>query len=332
MINFKKMNKKPYFAVLWYSMAMGVNAESGTPSGDTSVTNNTRHEVLKRAIFEQPYQNLPYYKVTKALFKNGGERPNKHSESQLLRDAKRTLANSTDLLGPERGQKLLQANGICFSGKWRIDQRSEYTGLYQLNTQVPVIARASVSFSGTKQNERRALGLAVKLLPQGLGNSPSFNLFSLHSVGGVKTKYLLDLSLDNEPPLGRIPRFRDISTALKLKSVLLKADKESGSEKPSVTYRTIAPLASYREAKPIAPHWIRFSPANEVRIDRDDFRDELRVENYPNQRLIYRIEVGSNDRLKKSKAQWQTIGELVLTESVTSKACDTQLHFAHPKN
>lgn len=288
-----------------------------------------RYQAIKDAIFTKSYDKLPYYKVTKALFKN----KDKHSESHLTKDARRTLADPRDLLGNDRGQKLLQANGICFSGQWLIDQGSEFSGLYTSGTQVPVIVRASVSFSGTKQNERRAFGLAVKLLPDDLGLSPSLNLFTLHSVGGVKTKHLLDLSVDNEPPLGRIPRFQDITTALKLKSVLLKADKEAGSVKPSVTFRTVAPLAAYKEETQInSPRWIRFSAANEARADKQDFRDELRVENYPNGQLVYNIEAGSHHKLKKSKAQWQTIGQLILSESVTSKACDTQLHFAHPKN
>lgn len=287
-----------------------------------------RYQVLKGVIFATPYDSLPYYKVSKALFKN----EQKGAESRLLQDARRTLSSSQDLLGKERGQKLLQANGICFTGEWIIDQDSNFSGLYKQTTRVPVIARASTTFSGTKQKQRRALGLAVKLLPNDLGSSPSLNVFTVHSIGGVKTKHLLDLSLDNEPPLGRIPRFQDIPIALKLKSELLKADKEAGSEKPSVTFRTVAPLAEYKEENIIAPRWLRFSSANNVRIDKEDFRDELRVEHYPNKQLIYKIEVADHPKQKKSKAQWQTIGQLVLNESITSKACDTQLHFGHAKN
>ena len=332
MINFKILNKKIILSIFLSSTMANANAEISAHSEDSVGNDNARYQTLKEKIFRQPYTDLPYYKVTKALFKNNNKSSSKKNKSQLLIDAKRTLSSSEDFLNIERQQKLLQANGICFAGKWHINRESKFTGLYQLNAEVPVIARASVSFSGTLQKERRALGLAVKLLPTDLGDSPSFNVFSLHSVGGVKTKHLLDLTLDNEPELGRIPRIQDITTALKLKSVLLKADRESGSKKPSVTYRTIAPLASFNESNPVAPRWIRFSAANSERIDLDDFRNELRVENYANRQLIYRIEVGSDQRSKKSKAQWQTIGELIFSESVTSKACDTQLHFPHPKN
>jgi len=326
------LNKKLSYPIFTCFALLSITAVSSAQTEEGLASGNTRYQSLKDIVFSQPYQKLPYYKVTKALFKN----KDKNAESHLLQDAKRTLSDSRDLLSPERGQKLLQANGICYAGEWRINQDSEFSGLYKADTQVPIIARASSSFSGTKQKERRAFGIAVKLLPNDLGDSPSLNVFTLHSVGGVKTKHLLDLAVDNEPPLGRIPRFQDISTALKLKKDLLKADKDAGSVKPSVTFRSVAALASYKEntltAPAISPRWVRFSAANDARVDREDFRDELRVENYENNQLIYQIEVGDNPKLKKSKAQWQTIGQLVFTESITSKACDTQLHFAHPKN
>ncbi len=321
------LDKKTVYAAL-ISLAILYSTVSVAQSSGAADQRQNRYHAVKDVIFATPYDSLPYYKVSKALFKS----KEKGAESRLLKDARRTLSSSDDLLSKDRGQKLLQANGICFAGEWVIDQGSTFSGLYKQTTRVPVIARASVSFSGTKQNERRALGLAVKLFPNDLGPSPSLNIFTLHSVGGVKTKHLLDLSLDNEPPLGRIPRFQDISTALKLKSELLKADKEAGSATPSVTFRTVAPLAEYKEQNTIAPRWLRFSAANKIRIDKLDFRDELRVEHYPNGQLIYQIEVADQVKQKKSKAQWQTIGQLVLNESVTSKACDTQLHFAHSKN
>jgi len=293
---------------------------------------NARFEQLKQVLFEQAYTDLPRYKVTKSLFQSSG----KNKENYLLNDAKRTLESSADLLGADRGQKLLQANGICFSGEWIISQDSAFSGLFSKDSKSPAIVRASVSFSGTEKKERRALGLAVKLLPDDLGDQASLNIVTLHSVGGLKTPHLYGLSVDNEPPLGRIPRFRDISTALKLKSIFLSADKDAGSIKPSVTYRSVASVAAYQpntsNPKNIAPKWLRFSPASSVRVDRNDFRDELRVENYPNQQLKYNIEVASGDVSKKSKAHWQIIGELVLNASITSKACDTRLHFAHPTN
>ncbi len=311
------------FAILAVQTAVFAQASERT------IVRKNRLDELKRQIFEEPYTQLPRYQVTTKLFK----RNQKSQPSNLLDDAKRTLRDNNDLLAPGRGQKLLQANGICFAGEWTINKGSEFTGLFKDASRVPILARASTTFSGTLQKERRAFGLAVKFLPEDLGDAASLNIFTLHSAGGVTQKYMLDLNVDNEPPLGRIPRFKDIATALKLKSTLLKADREAGSEKPSVTYRTVAPLAAYGEkGSVVAPRWVRFSAANKERVDQADFRDELRVENYADHQLIYNIDVGHHSSLKKSKATWQTIGKLTFTESVTSEACDTRLHFAHPRN
>lgn len=334
MFNFKKLINASFSSIvlsLVFNAAFANNSTASIERDDTT-KNSARFEQLSHVLFKQPYATLPRYKVTKSLFQSKSKKP----ENYLLNDARRTLNSSADLLSADRGQKLLQANGICFSGKWIIDQQSEFSGLFAKGTDSPAIARASVSFSGTEKDERRALGLAVKLMPNDLGDKPSLNIFTLHSVGGLRTPYLYDLSLDNEPPLGRIPRFRDISTALKLKRIFLSADKEAGSIEPSVTYRSVDSIAAYRQKEfgldSVAPKWLRFSPAYSNRIDRNDFRDELRVENYPGKQLKYVIEVASGEAKKKSNAEWLAIGELRLSASVTSKACDTRLHFAHPKN
>jgi len=140
--------------------------------------------------------------------------------------------------------------------------------------------------------------------------------------------------MDNQPPLGRLPNFRDISTALRLRSDLEKVDKEKGAKKPSVSYRPVNDFAKYNQDKDnvIAPKWLKLKPLTETRIDEDDFRNEFNVASYPNNNIRYAIEVAADtDNGKKANAQWQKIGELILNKSVTSKACDTQLHFTHPK-
>jgi len=48
---------------------------------------------------------------------------------------------------------------------WKINHSSPYSGLFQARTNVPVIVRASVSLSGTKQRDKRAFGMAIKLSP-----------------------------------------------------------------------------------------------------------------------------------------------------------------------
>ena len=289
-----------------------------------------RFNHIKTSLFAEPYPELPYYKVSRKLFG-----PAKNNEkNHLLTAAKRTFDDSADLIDFPSGQKLLNANGICFIGEWRITTPNPFTGLYKQGSTSTGIIRASVALSGTQQKHKRSFGMGIKLLPEGLAEAPSLNAFVLHSMGGIKTKHLLDLSMDNQPPLGRLPSFRDLSTALRLRSDLEKADKEQGASKPKVAYRPVNQFAQYSEeaGKAVSPKWLRLSPKTHERFDKNDFRDELDVSLYPDSQIKYTIEVAAKtENGKKKKADWLEIGELVLTDSVTSKACDSRLHFQHPK-
>lgn len=293
---------------------------------------NPRFDQLKKALFEQPYQQLPQYKVSRRLFGPSG----KSDKNKVLAAARRTFENTDDLIEQTNGQKLLNANGICFSGSWRITRDNPYTGLYKNGTTSPAIIRASVALSGTKQKNKRAFGMAIKLLPDDLGEAPSLNAFVLHSMGGTITKHVLDLSMDNEPPLGNLPRFSDLRTALRLRRDLETADSEVSTTKPDASYRPVSTFAYHLQTDEtaLAPRWLRLTSVTEERIDRNDFRDELQIKNYSGQNVKYHIEVAGdasslNDN--KKNIQWFNIGVIHLTESVTSLACDLNLHFQHPR-
>lgn len=282
---------------------------------------------VKHAIFETPYTQLPNYTVSNKHFGKSGS----SDQNRLLLAARRTLQDDRDLIEFATGQKLFQANGICFAGNWQIDRDNDYTGLFRAGTVSDVIVRASVALSGTRQKDKRAFGMAIKLFPTDLNGAPSLNAFVLHSLGGIVTEHVVDLSMDNQPRLGRIPRWRDIPTALRIRRDLERADREQGANPAMVSFRPINHLASYRNAVNVsAPKWLRLSAKTDTRIDADDFREELRLEHYPDNRLIYAIEVAADNGGKKSAASWQHIGNLTLLESVTSLACDQKLHFKHP--
>jgi len=293
----------------------------------------SRFEALKRIVFETPYIDLPNYQVKLKTFGKSG----KSEDNKLLVAARRTLNDDRDLIDFPGGQKLLQANGICFSGEWQIDTlESPYTGLFRAGASSPVIVRASVALSGTLQKNKRAFGMAVKLLPSDLGTDPSLNLFVLNSLGGAISKHVLDLSMDNQPPLGRVPKFSDIRTALRMRNELERADKEAIDEdradtKPKATFRPVTHVAAYREKIVKSPYWIRFNAISEHRNNQNDFRDELRLAAYPDNELVYGIEVADFGNGRKNQADWRQIGRLFLTDSVTSAVCDQKLHFRHPR-
>lgn len=175
--------------------------------------------------------------------------------------------------------------------------------------------------------------MAIKLFPAADPERPveTVNVFVMHTLGGARTRFVTDLSLDNEPALGSLPPFSKIRSALRLQRDLERADSEL-SGRSQVNFRPITQLAARGRADAIvSPHWLRLTVAEDTpRIDRDDFRDELQLAAYPNELLRYRVAVAAFQERGKEAAKWQTIGSLELYESVTSPACDNQLHFAHP--
>ena len=335
----KIINKSQKRAALLFIICLtSLLATSSTTSQELNSENhstksNQRFEQLKQQLFQTPYNELPNHQVKRSFF----GKSDSSDQNLLLNAARRTLESSTDFIASATEPKLLNANGICFVGQWKITENNPYTGLYTKGSVTPAIVRASVALSGTLQKNIRAFGLAIKLLPNDLGDKASLNAFVLHSMGGVIRKHVLDLSIDNEPPLGGLPKLSDLPTALRLRRDLEKADKEFGSQNPDVSYRPVSLFAEYgqNENSVISPRWLRLRAINEQRVDKSDFRDEIRTEHYENNTLSYHIDVAGNyyeqsANTKKSQAQWQTIGELTLNESVTSKTCDINLHFQHP--
>jgi len=323
------MKKTLLFSFISFCLITTLHAQVNSSKQHT----NPRFEQLKNSLFEQPYKALPSYKVKRKLFGPSG----KSEKNKVLAASRRTFSNTQDLIEQINGQKLLNANGICFSGSWEITKETPYTGLYKKGSISPAIIRASVALSGTLQKNKRAFGMAIKLLPNDIGEQPSLNAFVLHSMGGTITKNVLGLSMDNQPPLGSLPKFSDLSTALRLRRDLERADSEVSTEKPNAGFRPVISFAAYNELSEqvIAPKWLRLSPITQQRIDLKDFRDELRIENYDERQLKYNIEVaGQVSSLYKDKknAKWQNIGTLTLLDSVTSPTCDLNLHFQHPQN
>ena len=301
-------------------------------STNLSFANNNRSdfEHVKNIVFKEAYTTRPDYKVTRKLFGPRGNKP----ENKLLQAAKRSLNEPRDLINFPAKQKLFNANGICFSGLWQIDKdysnpnSPAFTGLFTPNTKENILARVSVALSGTKQKHKRAMGMAIKFFPN--DHPHSLNAFVLNSFGGIRTKHVLDLSFDNQPNLGSLPNIASLPTVLRIRADLEKADLSSGAKKARFAFRPISHLANYNATQDHrSPQWLRLEPLTSQRLDLDDFRDELSIDNYTEQKIIYLIQVAPK-ATKKSQATWQTIGKLIFSDSIVSAACDQQLHFQHP--
>ena len=302
-------------------------------NSESTEYHGSRFKDIKKIVFSEPLAVLPNYQVSTERF--GPKKP--QDRNALLKAAVRTLRYQGDVFSFPHQQKLLQPNGICLSGRWLITESSNYMGQFKQGTDSLLLARASVALSGTTAKDKRAFGLALKIFPTQNKTKPvkTLNAFVMNSLGGVKVPHVYRLSLTNEPELGALPAFFKVSEALRIRSDLIAADRLISEKKGNYRFRPIQHLGQENDDKPVlAPYWLRLSPDKTIAtVDQDDFRHELNVEHYPNNTLIWWIEVAEKTSKIKSpkKAEWRRIGKVLFNESIVSKACDQQLHFAHPK-
>lgn len=287
----------------------------------------SRFETVRSVVFSDPYDQLPHLEVNKKLFG-----PSDHDERNLLlNDAKRALANPADFANFGQGHKLFQPNGICFSGRWIIDGPSPFTGLFSQGSDIPAIARASVMLSGTTRGEKRALGLGVKLFAP--GEAETINVLVMESMGGRVLRHVTDAVLDNHPGLGSIPKIADLGTLLRIRTDLKQALEQTAADGIDLRYLPLEHVSAVgvpATQQVVSPRWLRLAvPTPVPRVNAEDFRDELRTHHYPGHQLVYELSVAADNGGSKRSATWQTIGKLVLDESVTSATCDLKLHFRH---
>ncbi len=284
-------------------------------------------EAVRLMVFSEPALELPHYEVSEEKFGPSKERVN----NQLLKDAERTLKNDADFVSYERGQKLFQPNGICFSGSWEIDKSSPFTGLFSQGTNIPAIVRTSVMLSGTKQADKRAVGMAIKLFAP--GPPQTTNILVMESMGGKYLQHVTDAVLDNHPTLGNIPKIADLGVLLRIRKDLKRALKNTDSAGIKIRYLPLQHVAATNiktGSELSSPYWIRLQVApGTPKINAEDFREELSLAHYPDGVLSYVISVAPDNGGSKRKAEWEEIGKLELTDSVISLACDTKLHFRH---
>jgi hypothetical protein len=280
---------------------------------------------VRRQLLSDPYDKLPTYTITLSslfgLFRN-----------KLFESCQRTLNDKSDLIPKSRHyQKLVHPLGIALMGKWLITEENPYTGYFKRGSRALVVVRCSVLLYKTEQGSPRGFAFAAKLFPT---MDPSelvrtADLFAIDVLAGTYAKYYTDVELTNEPPLG----FN--SDVFRLFWVILVTFATFFRANINPVFRPLWPVAelglgSGEKAK--TPQWImlKADPAC-GKVDRQDLRDELRVENYKDGKLIFNISVAPKLRLPDGKKNWKRIGRVELTESVTSYSCDHCLVFNHPK-
>ena len=275
---------------------------------------------VKDVVFKNVYVNdqLPQYEVsTKNFVVNGFNR--------LLDRATRTL-NETNDYYPEF-DKLVHANGVCFSGVWTIDKDNPYSGLFKKGTKALFIGRASAATSATTNDQKRSLGFAGKIFPTMDPNLAveTANFFVIDNLMGKKTEHYLETKMTNKPELGF--RISKIGFALRVFNIFKKLDLDPG-------YRPVYPIAeagTEKSEKVLSPKFFMIKADPETLINEEsDFRHELSVENYHPHGIIFNILVNNSTSDIKSP-EWIKIGDIFANQSIVSFGCDRQLHFHHPK-
>jgi hypothetical protein len=239
---------------------------------------------------------------------------------QFFNDSARNLHDKRDIRPTFR--KLIHSNGICFAGRWRITAPSTpYTGWFVPGREGLVLARVSVAGPRIKRGDSRALGLACKIWPT-LDPDSKFkpgNFVTVSGLSGTREPYAAKIEMTNMPTVGWLPAANVISRV-----IFRLMDTRPG-------YRQLFPVSTLglQPGDPVVtPDLIRVRvrPGTPLAVA-SNFRDELRLKNYPGNRLFYDVDVKSFE-----EPGWTTIGEMEFTEDSVSIGGDTRLHFWIPRD
>jgi hypothetical protein len=263
---------------------------------------------VKEAAWSGPYAELPCHQ---------GLTPRKFF--QFLNDSARNMHDRRDIR--QKYDKLIHSHGICFAGLWKIDQDSPYTGYFAKGSTGLLIARASVAGPITVQGFPRSIGIAGKVFPTLDPDQRVWpgNFVTVSNLSGSRAKHITDIDMSNAPTVGWSPIANVINR---------------------VIFRMMDTRPGYRQLFPIST--LGLKPGDEIvtpdllmlkvdeampKVDAKDFRDELRLSNYPDHTLVYTINVKNFD-----EENWTRLGVLEFTEDVISEGSDKRLHFWIPRD
>ena len=182
--------------------------------------------------------------------------------------------------------------------------------------------------SNVKSGSTRAFGFAGKLFPtmdpKKTNKQASANFFLIEDFGGTDAKHYRDATLTNEPSVSlTMEAFKNMAYAIKISNAFSAADKN-----PSIRQLyQISYLGENADAKLLTPKWMKIEAADSKRVDEEDFREELRIQNA--ETLTFDVSVAS--AMVGDAKDWKKIGTIKLNESATSSTCDKRLHFHHPQ-
>jgi hypothetical protein len=337
-------------------VAQTTDAVASQQTIDTGPYAGTRFADVVAAVFTNPYQRvwgapgeppLPVHEVTYLSVMGGlaavGFR------GQFQRDSERTLDSRVDLRwGPDgKGfRRLVHPNGVCLTGRWSIDQATDYTGYFAGGSQAVMVARYSACCTETLRGQMRSLSMVGKLFPtidpHHLEPLPTANFMTQEDLGGSKTEFFNDLELRNAPDTTLANRGTGVPLMTMIGIVFGRVDSNA-------SIRQLYPIAEL--GKPAgqptrAPQFMRLLvDQSQPRIPgaRLDVRDEIMGQIFdkgdpvPKRTLKFWIEVtddgettGSAARQRRTFRNWRRIGSMVFDNATISRNGDFVLHFSHP--
>ena len=289
-------------------------------------------EEVKSITFSGPYATLPDHQ---------GLGPK--TLVQFFNDSARNMHDKRDIRPCY--DKLIHANGICFAGFWKIDKaatepgktadgqrdpytgikidepREPYTGYFAPGSEGLCIARLSVAGLYMTRGYRRAFGIAGKVYPtlDPHQKVKPGNFVTVNYLTGTKEAHITDIAPTNQPGVGPA-----IAANIINRIIFRLMDTRPG-------YRQLYPISTLgvsRGGRVRTPDLIQLKvPDGTPKIDADDFRDELRLKNYPGNKLTYEIRVKMFDDLN-----WSKIGRIEFTEDGICEGCDKRIHFWIPRD
>ena len=275
---------------------------------------------VRDQVWSDPYDALPTYTITLSTLYSG-------FRNLLLRAARRALTEERDLV--PSFQRLVHPLGIALAGRWRMTQDSPYTGLFRKGTEALILCRSSVLLYKTLQGQYRGFAFAGKIFPTLDPDQrvETVDFFTIDVLAGTLAKNFTGVELSNHPPLG----FN--SDVLRLFWVVTATFTAFIIANLNPVARPVYQVAEngLREGETArTPRWmmVRGLPSC-GRVDAPDFRDELRVEGYQDGKLIFEV-FAADDELPDGRRDYRKLGDITLTESVTSESCDHRLKFKHP--
>jgi hypothetical protein len=275
------------------------------PEGEYRGTSLNR---IKQVVWSDIYETLPYHVGLGPL-----------KLVQFFNHACRNLADKRDLL--PYFDKLIHPNGISFTGTWEITASTPYTGYFQTGSKGLVLVRASVAGLLTQSGTYRSFGIGGKVFPTMDPDEVVYpgNFVTVSRLSGIRTKHIVDIEMTNRPTVGLDPAANLVSRV-----IFRLMDKRPG-------FRQLHPVSrlGLAECEPdVTPDLMMLRiTAGTPRVHRKDFRDEMRLEHYPGNQLVYDILVRNLD-----DAAWNTIGKMVLTDYAISESGDKRLHFWIPRD